>query len=131
MILGMQVLSLCDIVLNHTANETPWLKTHPESAYNLVNCPHLVPAYLLDRLLVQVGNEISEDKWKSRGVSANINSEDHLNNLRVLLRERVAELRLEEFYLANVEDCKMDLPFDGSGVEIIHTYKRYGSKVAG
>ena len=126
-----QVLSLCDIVLNHTANETPWLKSHPESAYNLVNSPHLIPAYILDRLLVQIGKEIAEDKWESHGVPSSLSSEDHLNNLRVLLRDRVKELRLEEFYLANVEDCKLDLPFDGNSTPITHTYKRFGSKVGG
>jgi glycogen debranching enzyme len=125
------VLSLCDIVLNHTANETPWLKTHPESAYNLSNCPHLIPAYLLDRLLVKLGKEVGDNKWESRGVPATINSEEHLNNLRVLLHERVRELRLEEFYLANVEDCKLDVPFDGSSGPITHTYRRHGSKVVG
>ncbi len=35
------VLSLCDIVLNHSAKETVWMRDHPEATYNCNNCPHL------------------------------------------------------------------------------------------
>ncbi len=35
------VLSLCDIVLNHTAKESKWIRAHPEATYNCNNCPHM------------------------------------------------------------------------------------------
>lgn len=74
----LQMLSICDVVLNHTANETPWLKEHPESTYNLINSPHLKPAYLLDITLYNFSLEIAKDNWEFSGIPAEVNCEAHL-----------------------------------------------------
>ena len=42
------VLSMVDIVLNHTATNTDWIKDHPEATFNLLNSPHLKLAYEID-----------------------------------------------------------------------------------
>lgn len=73
------VLSLTDLVFNHTANESNWIQKHPECVYNLVNSPHLKPAYLLDRIICHFSLDISAGKWTDRGIPSTITSEDHLN----------------------------------------------------
>ena len=62
------ILSICDIVLNHAANESKWLKDHPEATYNLANCPHLRPAFILDQMLARVSLDIQNGKWVKKGV---------------------------------------------------------------
>ena len=75
---GHEVLSFCDLVFNHTANETPWLVTHPEATYNLLNSPHLRPAYLLDAALQKLSCEIARDQWENYGVPKEFTKEEHL-----------------------------------------------------
>jgi glycogen debranching enzyme len=73
------MLSLTDLVFNHTANESPWIQDHPECVYNLVNSPHLKPAYLLDRILWHFSEEVSLGKWAERGIPAALREEHHLD----------------------------------------------------
>lgn len=72
------MLSLTDIVLNHTANETPWLQQHPDATYNCSNCPHLRPAFLLDRALYHASKEVAEGKWDDQGIPVAIREEKHV-----------------------------------------------------
>lgn len=73
------MLSLTDLVFNHTANESEWIQKHPEAVYNVVNTPHLKPAYLLDRILWHLSLDAGQGKWLDHGLPTTISSEDHIN----------------------------------------------------
>jgi len=85
------MLSLTDLVFNHTANESPWLRQHPECSYNMINSPHLKPAYLLDRILWHFSMDVAADKYADQGVPAELRNENHLH-----VRQHTADPRVLE-----------------------------------
>ncbi|KAM7286740.1 putative glycogen debranching enzyme, partial [Ixodes scapularis] len=98
------VLTLTDVVLNHVANETPWIREHPECTYNLKNSPHMKPAFLLDVALHCFTLEIAEGKWEAEGVPPTISKEEHLDALRRIVNLHwLPLLQLHEFYTINVD----------------------------
>ena len=72
------MLSICDVVINHTANDSPWIQDHPECAYNLENSKHLRPAYLLDIALYKFSIEVGKGLWENRGIPTEVTTEDQL-----------------------------------------------------
>lgn len=72
------VLSMTDLVFNHSANDSPWLQQHPECAYNLDNNPHLKPAYVLDRILWHVTLDVASGKLEFRDIPPAIKQEHHM-----------------------------------------------------
>lgn len=73
-----RVLALTDLVFNHTSKDSPWVLEHPECAYNLENAAHLMPAYVMDRILSEFSDEVAKDKWVSKGVPSSIDDESQL-----------------------------------------------------
>jgi len=98
------LLSLTDVVLNHTANNSPWLEDHPESGYNVVNSPHLTPALELDSAILDLSAKLAE-----RGLPTTIASEADLAALRTALDEVINELKLYEYYALDVASHKQAL----------------------
>lgn len=80
-----KMTSICDIVLNHTANESRWLQDHPECTYNCMNSPHLRPCYLLDAAFHCLEGEIWREEWVHKGVPKVVEREEHLAVSGILL----------------------------------------------
>ncbi|XP_055387431.1 glycogen debranching enzyme [Condylostylus longicornis] len=79
------IASICDIVLNHTANESDWLETMPEATYSCSTCPYLRPAFLLDAMLSDCALDIVGGALENVGVPQIIQTEDHLQALKYQL----------------------------------------------
>ncbi|KAH9902057.1 glycoside hydrolase family 13 protein [Xylariomycetidae sp. FL2044] len=93
------LLSLTDIVLNHTAHNSKWLLEHPEAGYNLTTAPWLESAYLLDTELLKFGFRLEE-----LGYSKLLGSVDDLIKIMDGIKKHViAEIRLWEYYALNVD----------------------------
>lgn len=67
------LLGLVDVVLNHTANNSKWLESHPEAGYNIETAPWLESAEELDRRLLEFGAQL-----KSFGLPTTISNLDDL-----------------------------------------------------
>ena len=53
------MVSIVDIVLNHTANNSNWIVEHPDSTYNTDDCPHLWSAWVLDKAIQDFSEDFS------------------------------------------------------------------------
>ena len=89
-----------DVVWNHTANDSAWLKHHPEATYNLINTPHLLPAFLLDYEIGQISAELSDPAHPFHLIT----SEEDLKQFGAVLTNRLLNLKLEEYRQCNVKD---------------------------
>ncbi|CAJ2501625.1 Uu.00g044780.m01.CDS01 [Anthostomella pinea] len=93
------LLSLTDIVLNHTANNSKWLLEHPDAGYNLNTAPWLESAYLLDTQLLKFGSQLEE-----LGYPKELKSTDDLVKVMDGIKKHVvAEIRLWEYYAIDVD----------------------------
>ncbi|XP_030750314.1 glycogen debranching enzyme isoform X2 [Sitophilus oryzae] len=98
-----KVLSICDIVLNHTANESKWLKDHPESTYNCLHCPYLRPAYILDAAFHVFSLDVKKGNYENCGIPTVVDNEDHLNAIRYHFKTNVLEgLKIYQLYTVDV-----------------------------
>ncbi|KAG5520081.1 hypothetical protein PMAC_001157 [Pneumocystis sp. 'macacae'] len=94
------LLSITDVVWNHTARDSKWLQDHPEVGYNLHNSPHLIAAYELDASLLEFSANLGE-----LGYPTNPKNIDDLLKIIDGIKNTVLEdLRLWEFYVVNVKE---------------------------
>lgn len=93
------LLSLTDIVLNHTANNTKWLEEHPDAGYNLITAPWLESAYVLDTMLLELGYKLEE-----LGLPSTLKTEaDLVKIMEAVKSEVIAKIRLWEYYVLDVD----------------------------
>lgn len=93
------LLSLTDVVWNHTANNSKWLEDHPEAGYSVATAPWLQAALELDDALLQFGKELDK-----HGYSSTIEeTSDLLTLLDGIKKHVVSEIRLWEYYIVDVD----------------------------
>ncbi|KAL6304577.1 glycoside hydrolase family 13 protein [Sparassis latifolia] len=91
------LLSLIDVVLNHTANDSPWLLDHPEAGYSPANTPHLTPALELDDAIIQFSATLS-----SLGLPTAVKSQHDIDTLVSKFREYIKKLDMWQYYVLDV-----------------------------
>ncbi|KAF2280702.1 glycogen debranching enzyme [Westerdykella ornata] len=93
------LLSMTDVVWNHTANNSKWLEEHPEAGYNVVTAPWLRPALELDTALLQYSKDL-----KALGLPTKLNTLEDLLKVMEGVKSRVLSgTKLWEYYVLDVE----------------------------
>lgn len=99
------LLSLTDVVWNHTANNSEWLKDAPDSGYNEYTAPHLIPAIELDGALLEFSKKLAE-----LNLPTTIENESDLGKVMEGIKSQVLDsLNLWEYYVFNREKTLSDL----------------------
>lgn len=105
------MLSICDVVLNHTANETSWVAEHPEATYNCGSCAYLRPAALLDAALAALTARVAR-ALHAPPVPPRVTQHAHVEAIKHILETQVVpELRLHEMYMCNVSELVQEFYF--------------------
>ena len=92
------LLSLTDVVWNHTANNSKWLEEHPDAGYSVKTAPWLEAAFDLDTALLKFGEDL-----QTLGLPTEFHKVDDLITVMNAMRDRViAGIRLWEFYVVDV-----------------------------
>ncbi|KAI9249357.1 glycogen debranching enzyme [Helicostylum pulchrum] len=92
------ILSLSDVVWNHTSNSSQFLLKHPEAGYNLNNSPYLVPAYELDTALIELSGNMDKE-----GLPTDIKNDGDADTIVNYIKDRTfKDLKLYEYKIIDV-----------------------------
>jgi len=93
------LLSLTDVVWNHTAHNSKWLEEHPEAGYSVNTAPHLESANDLDLALLEFSNNMARF-----GYPTNIRNEDDVARVMEGVKQHcISKIKLWEFYVLDGE----------------------------
>ncbi|KAF3387556.1 Glycogen debranching enzyme [Penicillium rolfsii] len=96
------LLTLTDVVWNHTAHNSKWLEEHPEAGYSVETAPWLESALELDTALLKFGEDL-----ESLGLPTEFKSTEDLVIVMNAMRKQVVDgIRLWEFYAIDVKADK-------------------------
>lgn len=94
------LLALTDVVWNHTADNSSWLRDHPESGYNAETAPNLRSAIELDAKLLEFSGNLEK-----LGLPTDIKSSDDIAKINDSLAEHVINpLNLWQYYVFNRQE---------------------------
>lgn len=98
------LMSLTDIVLNHTANNSDWLLDHPEAGFSPHNAPHLTPALEIDNAMVSFSSNLG-----SQGLPTKLISDSDFNKVMGAFKAVMEGLSLWQYYVIDVSKQKADV----------------------
>lgn len=128
-----QMLSVTDIVLNHVSDDSDWIRKHPDCAYNLVNSPHLRPAFLLDSAFIWLMKDMINGLLMNVDeISPLIRSDRDIRVIGILLKTfYVPQLKIFEFFLINIEETVSNFKnlIKGEGLITKMEWSRFGAQV--
>ncbi|KAH9935947.1 glycoside hydrolase family 13 protein [Epithele typhae] len=117
------LLSLTDVVLNHTANDSPWLLEHPEAGFSPANTPHLTPALEIDTAMLEFSAAL-----ESLGLPTTVSSEGDITLLvegfenflkaRDMWQYYVLDVKAERSAVKEALDKQDVAPWDGVDVAL-------------
>lgn len=94
------LMSLTDVVWNHTANNSLWIRQHPEAGYNQVTAPNLRSAIELDGKLLEFSRNLA-----LLGYPTILESQSDLATIMEGINSHVIQpLNLWQFYIFNKDD---------------------------
>ncbi|KAG9312806.1 glycoside hydrolase family 13 protein [Chiua virens] len=93
------LLSLTDVVLNHTAYDSEWLVHHPEAGYSPFNTPHLTPALELDDAIIELSASLQGNE-----IPARVTSQKDIDTLMAALEDHLKTKELWQFYVLDVQE---------------------------
>ncbi|KAI6042102.1 glycoside hydrolase family 13 protein [Pisolithus marmoratus] len=92
------LLNLTDVVLNHTANDSPWLAEHPEAGYSPSNSPHLSPALELDTAILEFSSSLA-----GKGLPIHVSCQKDIDTLMAAFADYLETKQLWQYYVLSTE----------------------------